>query len=463
MSEIVLEVQDEQPIELTAVEGEIIRAISPVVTFQRIEGGATVTVQDVEGTKTVTVYDGLKGDTGDTPDFTIGTITTIEPDQPARATITGTAEAPVLNLWLPRGQTGQIENLYATGIPMSTSDSTSVYAAIDGKQAKEAGKGLSKNDFTDELKTKLDGVEAGATANVVSDRLDDTSTTNALSAAKGKKLAESKVDISRTYLVEKIGDQAHAIYTAGDYIYTDQGLYVAAVDIAPGTIISFGQLNPVHPKGAVNKLVDDIRGINDDIGSTPMGTTATTLTGAIAEHESDISAVESAIINTNNSVAGVQDGMAILADGDTHAAIAAGQFVYVKNHGTLAEGLYKATAAIGTNATLSTSNLTADGAGGLNDLQGQVNSLNSKITQKIYDETGTTDSTGNLIISASSPATLSNVIKAVPIRFVDGVYANWYQCAIGANSAFNGIVVHCFKADGTALANETVRVRLYYQ
>lgn len=85
---------------------------------------------------------------------------------------------------------------------------------------------------------------------------------------------------------------------------------------------------------------------------------------------------------TDSAVAAVQDGLAIVANGNTHAAIASGQFVYVRNHSTLAEGLYKATAAIATNGTLSTSNLTADGSGGLNNLQAQVTSLNSNIGTK---------------------------------------------------------------------------------
>lgn len=82
----------------------------------------------------------------------------------------------------------------------------------------------------------------------------------------------------------------------------------------------------------------------------------------------------------NNEIATVADGIAIVAEGDVHAAIAKGQFVYVRNHSTLAQGVYKATAAIGTNATLSTSNLTLDNAGGLNDLQAQITTLNSNIT-----------------------------------------------------------------------------------
>ena len=66
------------------------------------------------------------------------------------------------------------------------------------------------------------------------------------------------------------------------------------------------------------------------------------------------------------SIANVADGLAILATGDTHAQIAKGQFVYVRNHGTangfsgtavLADGLYVATAAINANGSLTTSNL----------------------------------------------------------------------------------------------------------
>ena len=60
------------------------------------------------------------------------------------------------------------------------------------------------------------------------------------------------------------------------------------------------------------------------------------------------------------------EALAIVANGNTHIAITAEQYVYVKNHGTLAEGLYKAKSNISANATLSTSNLTAVSNGGLN-------------------------------------------------------------------------------------------------
>lgn len=80
--------------------------------------------------------------------------------------------------------------------------------------------------------------------------------------------------------------------------------------------------------------------------------------------------------NVNTSINNLADGLAIVSDNNTHAAITSGQYVYVRNHGSLAEGLYVATANIAANGTLSGSNLTADSSGGLN-------SLNSKLTDKI--------------------------------------------------------------------------------
>ena len=79
----------------------------------------------------------------------------------------------------------------------------------------------------------------------------------------------------------------------------------------------------------------------------------------------------------------ITDGIAIIANGNTHAAIAKDQAVFVKNHSSLANGLYWATAAISANGALSTSNLTADTSGGLNKLHDDITTLNSKITNRV--------------------------------------------------------------------------------
>ena len=49
---------------------------------------------------------GIPGSTGATPDFSIGTVSTLPAGTDATATITGTAEAPVLNLGIPKGPKG---------------------------------------------------------------------------------------------------------------------------------------------------------------------------------------------------------------------------------------------------------------------------------------------------------------------------------------------------------------------
>ena len=47
---------------------------------------------------------GEKGDNGGTPNFTIGTVTTLNPDQKATVTISGTFPNLVLNFGIPRGK-----------------------------------------------------------------------------------------------------------------------------------------------------------------------------------------------------------------------------------------------------------------------------------------------------------------------------------------------------------------------
>lgn len=92
----------------------------------------------------------------------------------------------------------------------------------------------------------------------------------------------------------------------------------------------------------------------------------------------DIDAAFGAIGNDSvaTQIGDIQDALAIVAVGDSHAAITAGQYVYVKSHETLDAGLYVASANIAQNGALSSSNLTADSAGGLN-------ALNSKIVKHI--------------------------------------------------------------------------------
>jgi hypothetical protein len=58
--------------------------------------------------------------------------------------------------------------------------------------------GFSVNDFTNDLKSKLEGIAAGATNTTVENSLTSTSTVNALSAAQGKALNDRLADVEET-------------------------------------------------------------------------------------------------------------------------------------------------------------------------------------------------------------------------------------------------------------------------
>ena len=79
-------------------------------------------------------FSGLKGNPGETPDITIGTVTTLEPGQDATAEITGTTPDLVLSLGLPKGQPGtsvsRIQRTDGTGAA-GTTDTYTMYDSND--------------------------------------------------------------------------------------------------------------------------------------------------------------------------------------------------------------------------------------------------------------------------------------------------------------------------------------------
>ena len=155
------------------------------------------------------------------PKLSVGAVATLQAGRAATVDITGTPEAPVLNFGIPQGEQGQAEHLIPdTELSMdsikpvqnkviaeainnqkaafeehrdskenphavtktqvgldnvdNTSDmdkpvSTAQAEAIEKKVEKVSGKGLSTNDFTDEYKAKLDGIESGANKYALSD------------------------------------------------------------------------------------------------------------------------------------------------------------------------------------------------------------------------------------------------------------------------------------------------------
>ncbi len=85
---------------------------------------------------------------------------------------------------------------------------------LGGKVDKVEGKGLSTNDLTDELLTKINGIEEGANKTTVENVLTSTSTTNALSAAQGKVLDEKIAAINTDLANKGAGDMLKSVYDA---------------------------------------------------------------------------------------------------------------------------------------------------------------------------------------------------------------------------------------------------------
>lgn len=161
----------------------------------------------------------------------------------------------------------------------------------------------------------------------------------------------------------------------------------------------------------------------------------------------DIADINGNMDKVDVSLNGLADAIAIVANNNNHAAIAVGQYVYVHGHGSLAEGLYTAKSNIAANATLSTSNLQADGTGGLNALN---SNKQSKI--KVGSYTGTTSVNGNIqivpylsnvakILSAwtANPDTI--VLPFAPSSAVEeGTVGWWFHCM--APMSAHGVVAN---------------------
>lgn len=85
----------------------------------------TYTITYTDGaTTTYTVTNGEDGEIGATPNIQIGQVTTLEPGQDATASMTGTAENPLLNLGIPAGEQGPAGSSETTVQQMQSTDTT---------------------------------------------------------------------------------------------------------------------------------------------------------------------------------------------------------------------------------------------------------------------------------------------------------------------------------------------------
>lgn len=103
--------------------------------------------------------------------------------------------------------------------------------------------------------------------------------------------------------------------------------------------------------------------------------------------------------SVDDAVNSLGAGLAIISNGDIHAAITAGQYVYVRGHGTLTEGLYVATANVSQNGALTGNNVDAVSGGGLNALNSKITNLGGVLNFSNYVDPGITIINGTGTIS----------------------------------------------------------------
>ena len=172
-----------------------------------------------------------KGDTGDTPDISIGTVTTVEPGEPARATMTGTPEAPVLNLSIPKGAVGSTPNI-SIGTVTTGAPGTPVVITITGT----AEAPVLNVTIPQGMKGDT-GVSADYPITIYNG-LDSDATDAALSAAQGKVL-DGKISQLRQEVYDDMAALLPATVQDGFFLtdellnvvlkYTADGLDVAKV------------------------------------------------------------------------------------------------------------------------------------------------------------------------------------------------------------------------------------------
>ena len=94
----------------------------------------TAVVSEVSGHKHI-AFGIPKGNTGTTPNITIGEVETLLPGEGVYVELdeSSTPEEPVVNFGIPKGDPGSITNAFATNIAMSPTDSTKISEALSTK------------------------------------------------------------------------------------------------------------------------------------------------------------------------------------------------------------------------------------------------------------------------------------------------------------------------------------------
>ena len=133
-----------------------------------------------------------------------------------------------------------------------------------------------------------------------------------------------------------------------------------------------------------------------------------------------IGGVKNTLNQLDDSQDAIEDAIAYVQEGDTASrTYTAGQFVYLKNHATLAEGLYTVNSGGIPSGTTVTGHLTEDPSGGLN-------SLKNIFENKYATVTGTMPSTSAEATVAECPAGFNSSNCVIVGNTVQFSNSGWY-------------------------------------
>ena len=143
------------------------------------------------------------------------------------------------------------------------------------------------------------------------------------------------------------------------------------------TVLTFNSGSPVTFYSVARYGIDGTGAVSSVNSVSPDGNGNVSLvandipTAGGTSVEADLSGVKNTLTQLGNSQDAIEDAIAFVQDGDTALrTYTAGQFVYLKNHATLAEGLYSVNDNDSIpNGTSVTGHLTADVSGGFNTLK----------------------------------------------------------------------------------------------
>ena len=132
-------------------------------TAETLEAGSDATASYSDGLLTLGIprgdkgEQGIQGETGATPNLTIGTVETLAPTEDATATITGTAEEPVLNLGLTKGDKGDTGNGIASITHTGTSGAVKTYTITFTDGTSQTYDVTDGEVTTEQMNTAIDG------------------------------------------------------------------------------------------------------------------------------------------------------------------------------------------------------------------------------------------------------------------------------------------------------------------